>query len=536
MLVATLDQILRHYSRDHPDKIALRAGKRTWTYAKLRGESARVAQAMLAEGVSPQDRVAFLDRNVPEFFTLFFGAGMINAVTLAVNWRLAAPEMEYILNHSKARVLFIGVEFLGHLREMNLETVERVVVLTQDGGAPGTEIAPVAPDTEIAYEDWLAGHDETDPEVGCRIDDVCYQLYTSGTTGLPKGVELTQRNMMAAMDVGAREWSIDGESVNLVAMPLFHIAGSGWGIAGFCQGAESILVYEMDPAEILRLIETHGVTNSLFVPAVLQILSSFPGVEETDFSRLRKIVYGASPISEEVLVRSMKVFGCDFVQVYGLTETTGAITVLAPEDHDPGGDKAHLLRAAGRPWGDVELRIVDAETMKDLPGGEVGEIWCSTAQNMRGYWRNEDATAEAFPEGRDDVGLGFFRTGDSGYIRDGYLFIHDRVKDMIVSGGENVYPAEVENVLMSHPAITDVAVIGVPSEKWGETVKAIVVDGATERASNDDLIAYCRERLARFKCPTSIDRLDALPRNPSGKILKMELREPYWRGQARRVN
>jgi long-chain acyl-CoA synthetase len=529
--IQTLDEILRLYSKERGDKIAVRAGDRTWTYAELEAESARVAQALLSEGLKPQERVAFLDRNVPEYFTFLFGAAMVNGVTLAVNWRLAAPEMEYILNHAEARVLLIGEEFLEHLSQMNLETVKRVVVLGRSG-------------EHVRYEDWIAGHEPTDPQVGCQVADVCYQLYTSGTTGLPKGVELTHSNLMAAMEVGAREWMIDGESVNMVAMPLFHIAGSGWGIAGFCQGAESVLVRDMDPVEVLRLIEAHGVTNSLFVPAVLQVLSATPGVETTDFSSLRSIVYGASPISEEVLVRSMKAFKCGFIQVYGLTETSGAITSMPPEDHDPGGPKAHLLRAAGKPWGDVQIRIVDAETKQDLAEGEVGEIWCSTAQNMKGYWRNDAATEEAYPEGRDANGIGYFRTGDAGYMKEGYLFIHDRVKDMIVSGGENIYPAEIENVLMGHPQVADAAVIGIPSEKWGETVKAIVVDASGDAsgdpssvaASDDELIAYCRERLAHYKCPTSVDRLDALPRNPSGKILKTELREPYWKGQARRVN
>ena len=524
MPLETLDLVLRTHAAERPEQVALRAGERVWTYSELHAESARVANALRAAGVAPQERVAFLDRNVPEYFTLLFGAAMINGVTLAVNWRLAAPEMEYILNHAQAKVLFIGAEFLGHLAEMKLETVEQVVVMTGDPGG------------YTAYEDWIAGHSTEDPAVGCDVEDVCYQLYTSGTTGLPKGVELTHRNLMTALYQGAIDWNIASDSVVLVAMPLFHIAGSGWGVGGFVLGAEQVLVYELDPTEVLRLIETHGVTNSLFVPAVLQILSAFPGVEKTDFSSLRAIVYGASPISEEVLVRSMKVFGCDFIQVYGLTETTGAITALAPEDHDPGGPKADLLRAAGKPWGDVKIRIVDQESGKDLPEGEVGEIWCATAQNMKGYWRNPDATADAYPEGRGADGIGWFRTGDAGYLRDGYLFIHDRVKDMIVSGGENVYPAEIENVLMAHEAVADAAVIGVPSEKWGETVKAIVVDAPSGGASDEDLIAWCRERLAHYKCPTSVDRIEALPRNPSGKILKTELREPYWEGHARRVN
>jgi acyl-CoA synthetase (AMP-forming)/AMP-acid ligase II len=523
MPITTLDEVLRVHSKVRPDKIAMRADDRTWTYAELYAESSRVAQGLLAEGVSPQERVAFLDRNVPEYFSLLFGAAMVNAVTLAVNWRLAAPEMEYIINHAQARVLLIGEEFLGHLAKMELETVKRVLVVGEGGEL-------------TRYEDWFMEHDPVDPELGCDDKDTCYQLYTSGTTGLPKGVELTHRNLMVAMEVGATNWSIDEASVNMVAMPLFHIAGSGWAVGGFCQGAESILVRDMNPAEVLRLIETCGVTNSLFVPAVLQMLCATPGVEATDFSSLRSIVYGASPISEEVLARSMKVFGCGFIQVYGLTETTGAITAMSEEDHDPGGPKAHLLRSAGKPWGDAKIRIVDAETNRDLPAEEVGEIWVWSSQNMKGYWRNPDATAESYPEGRDKNGVGWFRTGDAGYMRGGYLYIHDRVKDMILSGGENIYPAEIENVLMAHPAIADAAVIGVPSQKWGESVKAIIVEAPGEKASDETIIAYCRERLANYKCPSSVDRIEALPRNPSGKILKTDLREPYWKGHGRRVN
>jgi acyl-CoA synthetase (AMP-forming)/AMP-acid ligase II len=522
--IDTLDQVLRVHAAARPGQTALRARERSWTYASLYEESSRVAQALLAAGVGPQQRVAFLDRNVPEYFSLLFGAAMIDGVTLAVNWRLAPPEMEYILNHAEARVLLIGAEFLDHLAQMKLETVERVIVI--DGPAQG----------QVGYAEWIAAQAPEDPQIGCEASSVCYQLYTSGTTGLPKGVELTHRNLMAAMDIGAREWAIDASSVVMVAMPLFHIAGSGWAVCGFVEGAEMVLVREIDPAEIFRLIEAHRVTSSLFVPAVLQVLSAAPGVEQVDFSSMERIAYGASPISEEVLIRSMQRFGCGFVQVYGLTETTGAITSLAPDDHDPGGPKAHLLRSAGRPWADVRIRIVDAESGADLPDGAVGEIWCRTAQNMKGYWRNPEATAEVFPEGRGEDGFGWFRTGDAGYMKEGYLYIHDRVKDMIVSGGENIYPAEIENVLMGHAQVADAAVIGVPSEKWGETVKAIIVDTPGDGASDEALIAWCRERLASYKCPTSVDRIEALPRNPSGKILKTELREPYWKGRARRVN
>jgi long-chain acyl-CoA synthetase len=524
MPITTRAEVVRTYAAERGERRSMRAGDRVWTYASLRDEASRVAQALLAEGVAPQERVAVLDKNAPEYFTFLFGAAMTNAVTLAVNWRLAPREMEYILNHAETRVLLVGEEFLGHLEQMKLETVRRIVVVEGEGGG------------HRGYADWIAAHEPVDPEVPSDPEDTCYQLYTSGTTGLPKGVEITNRNLFTAMDVGGKAWSFDGDSVNLVAMPLFHIAGSGWAIAGFSNGGENVVLREVDPGAILRAIPKYQVTNALLVPAVLQFLLATPGVEDTDFSSLRSMVYGASPISEQVLVDSMRAMGCGFVQAYGLTETTGGICSLAAADHDPGGPRAGLLRSAGRPWGDVEIRIVDTASGQDVAEGEVGEIWSRTAQNMKAYWRNPEATGEAFPEGRDADGLGWFRTGDAGYLKDGYVFIHDRVKDMIVSGGENIYPAEIENVLMANPEVADVAVIGVPSERWGETVKALIVPAAGSDASDEALIEYCRERLARYKCPTSIDRIDALPRNPSGKILKTKLRERYWAGHERRVN
>ena len=225
---------------------------------------------------------------------------------------------------------------------------------------------------------------------------------------------------------------------------------------------------EVVPAEILRLIAEHGVTNALFVPAVLQILLATPGVERTDFSSLRSIVYGASPISEDVLVRSMKTFGCGFVQAYGLTETTGGVVSLAARDHDPGGPRAELLALGGPALG--RRRAADRrprDAAATCPTARSARSGCAASQNMKGYWRNPEATAECYPEGRGADGRGWFRTGDAGYLRDGYLYIHDRVKDMIVSGGENIYPAEIENVLMSHPAVADAAVIGVPSANAG---------------------------------------------------------------------
>jgi long-chain acyl-CoA synthetase len=313
-------------------------------------------------------------------------------------------------------------------------------------------------------------------------------------------------------------------------MPLFHIGGSGYATVGMFAGCHTVLVKEVNPAEMLQVIVEKKITNMFVVPAVLQLMLMVPGVDEIDFSALRCIVYGASPISVAVLSKSIETFKCAFIQAYGLTETTGAVVVLMPEDHDPHGPNAHRLRAAGRPITGVELRVVSADTGEDAATGEVGEIQTRTGQNMLGYWNKPEETAKTItPDG-------WLKTGDAGYLdEDGYLYIHDRVKDMIVSGGENIYPAEIENALMSHPGIADVAAIGVPSDRWGETVKAIVVKAEGQDPSPEEIIAFCKTKIASFKCPTSVDYIDVLPRNPSGKILKRELRAPFWAGRERNV-
>jgi long-chain acyl-CoA synthetase len=265
---------------------------------------------------------------------------------------------------------------------------------------------------------------------------------------------------------------------------------------------------------------------------VLQFMLMVPGVAEADYSSLEVLVYGASPISEEVLAKCVEMFKpCKFWQAYGLTETTGAVFNLPPEDHDPAGPNRHRLRSCGLPGPGVEVRIVGDDGNTDRPVGEVGEIWIRSPQNMLGYWKLPEETAKSItPDG-------WFKTGDAGYLdADGYLYIHDRVKDMIVSGGENVYPAEVENVLAKHPDVADVAVVGVPDERWGEAVKAVVVRAADSDVTDVELIAFAREHLGGYKLPKSVDFADALPRNPSGKLLKREIRSPYWKGSDRQIS
>ncbi|MDH3752908.1 MAG: long-chain-fatty-acid--CoA ligase [Acidimicrobiia bacterium] len=517
MSVVVVSDILRENLATQPeaDAIVLDGGGCTW--AQLYRRACKVANGLVDAGVGVGDRIAFLDKNSIEYFEVLFGATLVNAVLVAVNWRLAPPEIEYIINDADAGVLVVHSDFAEQLAAFapNLTTVTTILVIGDAGKLR-------------SYEEWVESQVDTDPHGDGGPDDVALQLYTSGTTGLPKGAQLTNQNFNALLTAAA-SWDMDTSSVSIAAMPLFHIGGSGWSLFGMAKGAKTVLLRELDPSKLLELITEEKATHAFFVPAVLQFLLLMPQ-DGIDLSSMKLIVYGASPITQEILVKSMEQFGCEYMQVYGLTETTGAVTQLEPSDHDASGAKAHLLRAAGKPLPGVEIKIVDTDTGDEVGDGVVGEVWIKSPTNMIGYWKMPDATAEALPGG------GWFCTGDAGFMDDGYLFLHDRVKDMIISGGENVYPAEIENVLMSHDAVADAAVIGVPSQKWGETPKAIIVaaPGATVDAA--ELIGYCKERLAGFKCPTSVDLVESIARNPSGKILKRELRAPYWEGHERAVN
>jgi long-chain acyl-CoA synthetase len=522
----TVAGLLRHLARQQANDEMLAEGAERRTWSEEFDVACRVAQAAKRDGLGVGDRIAFLDRNGIAYFDFLFGGSLIGAVSVAVNWRLASAEMAAIVDDSGATVLVIHADYLPALAGMTsgLPAVRRIVVI---GG-----MAAVRTDVRaVSYDTWIDGCAAEDPGHVGGPDEVSMQLYTSGTTGLPKGVMLTNANLSTAISEAGITFHITDDTVSLVAMPLFHIGGSGWALCAMSRGGRSIILRDVDPNVLLELIAVERITEMFVVPAVLMLVLATPSLRDADLSSLRLIFYGASPISEDVLVKCMAAFGCAFCQVYGMTETTGAITALSFEDHDPDGPRRGLLRSAGRPHPSVALRVVDPDSGLDAAPGAVGEVWTRSPYNMAGYWQKPEETAATID------GEGWLRTGDAGYFdADGYLYLHDRIKDMVVSGGENIYPAEVENVLLSHPAIIDAAVIGVPDPKWGETVKAIVVLAPGETLDEAGIIAHCRDRLAHYKCPTSVNVADALPRNPSGKILKRELRAPYWAGKERSIN
>jgi long-chain acyl-CoA synthetase len=491
--------VVREHAAARGDHVALRAGDRTLTYAELDERSSRLAQALLATGVREGSRVAYLDRAAPEVVELLFAVAKIGAVLVPLNWRLAPPELAGVVGDARPEVLVAGETYA----ELAAELAGEVVV------------------SGPQYEAWLAAHEPRDPGGRGESLDVVLQLYTSGTTGVPKGVLTTHRNLAAAAETSPH-WEFDAETVSLTPLPMFHIGGIGWAFLGLWNGGSTILVREFAAEAVLDLLERQRVTNAVFVPTMLQLLTAVPGAAERDYSALRSIAYGASPITTPVLKAALRTFRCSLYGIYGLTESTGGVVQLDPGDHDPDGPRAHLLRSAGRPLPWVELRIADPESGLDCAPSEVGEVWLRAPNVMRGYYERPEETAAAVTED------GWLRTGDGGFVDDdGYLFLTDRIKDMIVSGGENVYPVEVEEALAQHPAVVEVAVIGVPDARWGETVKALVVPRPGVAPDPHDLVAFARERLAGYKLPRSIVFVDDLPRTPSGKVLKRELRQRY---------
>ncbi len=515
--IACIADFARQQARTRGGAAASWFEGRTTTFGELDRRSNQVAHALIAADVQPGDRVAYLGKNMDVYYEILFGTAKARAALAAINNRLAPPELKFIASDAGAKVLFVAKEFYAAAEAIADDLPDLRGIIAIDGGHKSWP----------AYEAVRDRFPETDPALEARPDDDVVQLYTSGTTGLPKGVMLTNDNYLAffrqCLELEWAEYKAGDPVMN--AMPLFHVAGVNVGLLSVAQGAEAVILREINPAEILRLIPEKKIAHAFWVPAVILMLTQMPNVRQTDFSSLQQVFYGASPIAEDLLQEAREIMGARFTQLYGLTETVGGGTFLPPEAHDPAWGK---LRSCGVPYPGTVIRCVDADG-QPVPTGEVGEIVIKSDFVMKGYWKRPDATAEA-------IRGGFFHTGDAGYFdADGFLFIHDRVKDMIVSGGENIYPAEVENAVFGHPDVADVAVIGVPDPKWGEAVKAIVVRKPGTDPSPDDLIAWARERIAGYKCPKSVDFRDALPRNPSGKILRKDLREPYWGGETRRV-
>ena len=504
-----LGDVVRHYAKVRPNSPAIIFCERSKTYADLNEASDRVAAGLLAAGLNNGDRVSYLGKNSDLFFEVLFGVSKAGGIFCPLNWRLTRTELDYIINDCESSMIFVEAQFLSALDDPVELGIETLIVM--DGREPN----------HLQYADWIAAA-ETEiacPQVG--RDDDALLMYTSGTTGKPKGAVLTNRNLAKHCDLEGEPtpewWRSIPDDVGLLTGPTFHIGPLEFAFRLLFSGATIVLHREFDAGEMIAGIEQQGVTITAMVPAGIQMLVNHPSAKTADFSSLKMFYYGASPIPLDLLKEALRIFQCRFTQGYGMTESTSTIATLPPSDHVVDGSPRML--SCGIPLVGVEIRTVD-RAGKPLPSGVNGEVQVRGDCVMRGYWNNSEATQEAITKD------GWLNTGDAGYIDDdGYLFIRDRIKDVIISGGENVYPAEVESVLFEHPKVKEVSVIGVPDERWGETVLAVIVPQVDEQIACSEIVDWARSRLAGYKLPKFIKLVDELPRTQSGKVQKGELRK-----------
>lgn len=511
--IDTLHSALRSVAAHAPDRVSLACGEDSITYGELLEHSLSVAGGLVELGVGPGDRVAYLAHDSIYFYEILYACSLLGAVLVPVNWRLSAVETTFVLEDSKAEVLFLD-ELHG----------------------PGTGNSTTVPEHSISvqnstFERWRntrtphQAHDST-----LTRDDAIVQMYTSGTTGSPKGVVLGHRSFFAVrelLDAANLDW-IDWrpDDINLVALPSFHIGGLWWATQGLNAGVTTVVIPSFSAVAALEAIRTRGVTNTCLVPAMMLIILSEPSCEAADFVTLRKVVYGGSPIGRALLTRAQSVFDCEFAQIYGLTETGNTALCLPPSEH---GSSMTRIDAAGRPYPGVDVAVVDQDG-SPVPDGDIGEILIKSPARMIGYFDRAEATAETLIDG-------WIRTGDAGYSdSEGFIFIRDRVKDMIIVGGENVFPAEIEQALTEHEDIHDAAVIGIPDDRWGESVLAFVERRPSSTISTREVVKHLNKRIAAYKMPTGYEFVTAIPRNPAGKILRRSLREKYWADRERQVN
>ncbi|MEE3066143.1 MAG: long-chain-fatty-acid--CoA ligase [Actinomycetota bacterium] len=509
----TLVGMVEQHAARRPDDVAIQFGERQWSWAQWASRIRRTAGALRAAGLRRGQVVAFLDKNHPACLETLLAATSIGAVATIVNWRVIGDELVHVLNDSGAQVLVVGAELAPAVEAIRAKVpgVQRVIVV---GGA------------EDDYESLVAAAPPVEVDPAVADTDAAITIYSSGTTGRPKGVQLTQRALVNHIVNLSPPFPFSEGDANLVAMPLFHVGGIAYAFFGIRAGAPTFLTREPDAATLIGAVKA-GATHAFLVPPVIARFLDAGEAAIAAMSGLRYLVYGAAPMPVPLLQRALAAWPeMNFVQVYGQTELCGAIAALDADDHR-NSSRPELLMSAGKAAQGNEIRIVDPESGEQLPHGESGEVWVRSDQRMIGYLNRPEATAETITA--DD----WVRTGDIGRLdADGYLFIEDRLKDMIITGGENVYGPEVESVLLEHPGIADAAIIGVPDDQWGESVKAIVVAPDLEPV---EVIEFCRQHMAGYKCPRTVDFVDELPRNASGKILKNQLREPYWKDRARKV-
>ncbi|HJT03382.1 MAG TPA: long-chain fatty acid--CoA ligase [Pseudonocardiaceae bacterium] len=516
-----LTQGLHRSVQQKPDGIATIFGDRIRTFAQQRERVARLAGALRGLGVAPGDRVAYLGLNSDCFVEYYLAVPWADAVVNPVNFRWSPAEISYSLADSQTRALLVDDTFAGLVpairqRYAGLDTVVHV----GDGNPP---------QGMLGYEKLVAQGPAVD-DARRSGDALAGLFYTGGTTGFPKGVMLSHANLITSA-LGALTTGAFGDGGRfLAAAPMFHMGGLIPILSAFITGGTHVAIPRFDPVAVMRAIECHRVTDTVLLPIMIQLLVDHPQCAEYDLSSLQRLVYGGSPISVAVLDRARKALPqTDFTQLYGQTELSPTATILMPADHDESGPHPGRLRSGGKAAPHAEVRIVDPEG-QELPRGQIGEIACRGGHVMLGYWDKPEQTAAALRNG-------WVHTGDAGWMdEDGYVYVSDRLKDMIVTGGENVYSTEVENVVAAHPAVANCAVVAVPDDLWGERVHAIVVRKPGTEVTEEQIRDHTKTLIAGYKAPRTVEFVDELPATPTGKVLKRELRARYWAGAERGVN
>ena len=506
--IKNLADIPRHYARTRPDSPALIDALGRRSFRQLDELSNRIASALIASGVRPGQHVGFFGKNSARYFELMFGVNKAGAAIAPLNWRLAAAELAPVIEDAQCPLVFVDREFVDALAAVQkiCPHAFRVIPFDSTNAAPGE------------FDAWLTSGDGKDPAIRIHPDDTAMLIYTSGTTGRPKGVQLTHggldRMRLCEHLEPAYEWR-KGD-VMLTVMPVFHLVGTGLSVQALYNGAAVSLLPALEPGAMLKLIARDRPTICALVPTAIQMVLDHPDSKTADYSSLRLVMYAGSAISSTLLRRALLEMKCRFMQFYGATESSGAISLLRPEQHDV--DNEARLRSCGTPLPLVEVRIMDPDG-KEVPDGSSGEFWVRMPNMFGGYWNQPEATAAVMRDG-------WYRTGDAGFRdKEGLLYIVDRVKDMIITGGENVYSAEVEQALTKHPAVKQCAVIGLPDAKWGERVTAVIIAAAGTSPTQEEIIAHCRGLIAGYKVPKEVRFVEALPMTATGKVLKRMVRD-----------
>ena len=502
-----------------PDRPAIIFEGKKFTFSELSERVNRLANALVDLGIEKGERVAILQVNCNQYVEVYYAVARIGAIFVPLNFRAKRDELVYMLNNSEASTLFVGeryVELVNSIRP-DLPLVKHHISIE------GKQ------ESMLDYEELLASASDEEVFTDIADEDITMLMYTAGTTGLPKGVPLIHNSFSLYVLENVTPADPEIEETNLLTMPLYHVAGAQAMLAATYGGRSLAMMRQFEVDEWLETVQREKANRAMLVPTMLKRVIDHPNLDKYDLSSLKVITYGAAPMPFEVIKKAIGLFpGVNFINAFGQTETASTITTLGPDDHIIEGteeEKEKKLRrltsSIGRPMSDVEMKIID-EAGNDLPPGEVGEIVARGPRVMSGYWKDAEKTAKVI------TADGWLHTGDMGYTdEEGYFYLAARADDLIIRGGENISPEEVENVLYSHPAVEEAAVIGIPSPEWGQEPRAIVVLKEGKTATAEELIEFCRERLASFKRPRSVVFTDELPRTSTGKVLKRVLREEY---------